>query len=61
VIDFRTKEDLWNNRGPYDYTFSSLPTQQGQLYQLCDIESEAIKEILINPESLAPDCCVFFK
>lgn len=61
VIDFRTKEDLWSARGPYDYTFSTLPTQQGQLYQLCDIESEVMKDILINPDSIAPDCSVFDK
>lgn len=58
VIDFRTKEDMWNSKGPYDYTFTTLPRQQGQLYQLCDIESESIKQILINPESIALDCNV---
>ena len=58
VIDFRTKEDMWNNKGPYDFTFTSLPRQQGQLYQLCDIESEEIKQILLSPDSIGPDCNV---
>ena len=49
---------MWNSKGPYDYTFSTLPRQQGQLYQLCDIESDEIKQILINPESIAMDCNV---
>jgi general transcription factor 3C polypeptide 5 (transcription factor C subunit 1) len=60
VIDFRTKEDMWNAKGPYDFTFTSLPRQQGQLYQLCDIESETIKQVLISPESVAPTCSVLF-
>ena len=49
---------MWNSKGPYDYTFKSLPRQQGQLYQLCDIESENIKQILINPDSIALECNV---
>ncbi|OMJ76752.1 hypothetical protein SteCoe_23814 [Stentor coeruleus] len=61
VIDFRTKEDIFNTKGPYDYTFTTLPRQQGQLYQLCDIESDKIKQILLNTESIGPDCTVRYK
>ncbi|CAG9325670.1 GTF3C5 [Blepharisma stoltei] len=58
VIDFRTREDIMtsSSKGPYDHTFSTLPKQQGQLYQLSDIQNDQIKDILVDQESLSPVC-----
>jgi len=44
----------------YDFTFSSLPKQQGQLYQFCDIKDDKIKQLLLSPESLTGECNVSF-
>lgn len=59
VIDFRTRdESLPVRKEVYDHTFSSLPQQQGQLYQLCDIEDDRIKKVLVNSDSISIECTV---
>jgi hypothetical protein len=40
----------------YDPTFSERPSYQGQLYQLCDINIDFVKEKLSDMESVSRTC-----
>ena len=40
----------------YDPTFTSLPVNQGQLYQLCEIDVAEVREIASDQQNINYEC-----
>jgi hypothetical protein len=45
-VPARLKPTKSNGNGVYDPTLMAKPLMQGQLYQLCDINNDQIKDVL---------------